>query len=164
MGVYQYSIAYVDSDGNRTSLSEKTPPIPVVRALSEGSRVFPWMKTFGDDPNSESPTSFAPRIRFRITNYLDYDSIEVIRYAYNDGAGVNFTPTATVVGRVSIGDGQIDVVDFIDYVDSDRNIVLSDEEELTQGYLVRRAKGIRYFNNRLELANIGTVEKEDTST
>ena len=164
VGSYQYSIAYVDADGNRTSLSEKTPPIPVVRSLSEGPRVFPWAKTFGDNPNSASPTSFAPKIRFRVTNFLDYDSIEIVRYAYNDGAGVNFTPTATVVGRVDISDGQIDVIDFIDYVDSDREIVLSDEEELTQGYLVRRAKGIRYFNNRLELANIGTIEKEDTST
>lgn len=164
VGNYQYSIAYVDSAGNRTSLSEKTPVIPVVRSLSSGSRVFPWSKTFGDSPNSSSNTSYAPKIRFRVTNYLDYDSIEIVRYSYNNGEGLNFTPTAIVVGRVSISPGQVDIIDFIDFVDSDREIVLSDEEELSQGYLIQRAKGIRYFNNRVELANISTVEKTDEST
>lgn len=163
VGVYEYGIAYVTKSGDRTAISEKTPPIPIVRALSEGTRVFPWVRTYGDTPNSQSNTSFAPRIRFRVTNDLNFDSIEIIRFDYNTGEGINFTPTARVVGRIDISDGEIGIVDFIDPTDSDRNIQLSVEEETQQSYLIETAKGIRYYGNRLVMANIKVVEKVDTS-
>lgn len=164
VGNYQYAIAYVTKSGDRTLFSEKTPVIPVVRALSEGTRSYPYSRTFGDNSNSESNTSYGPRIRFRITNNLNYDSIEVIRFDYNIGAGIDFTPSAKVVGRVDISDGQIDIVDFVDPTDSDREITLSIEEEESQSYLIETAKGIRYYGKRLVLANVKTVEKIDTST
>lgn len=164
VGQYQYAFAYVTASGDRTSFSEKTPPIPVVRAFSEGTRSYPYARTFGSNPDPNSKTSYGPRIRFRITNTLNYDSIEVIRFDYNLGAGLDFTPTAKVVGRVDISNGQIDVVDFVDPVDSDRSIVLSIDEELSQSYLIETAKGIRYYGKRLTLANVKLVEKIDTST
>lgn len=163
VGVYQYAIAYVTKSGDRTAISEKTPTIPVVRALSEGTRIYPWSRTYGDSSNVNSATSFGPKIRFRITNTLNYDSIEVIRFDYNIGEGINFTPVAKVVGRVSIGDGQIDMIDFVDPIDSDRSITLSVEEETQQSYLIDSAKGIKYFGSRLSLANIKVVEKIDSS-
>lgn len=164
VGNYQYAIAYVTKSGDRTLFSEKTPVIPVVRALSEGTRSYPWVRTFGDNSNISSKTSYGPKIRFRVTNTLNYDSIEIIRFDYNIGAGIDFTPSARVVGRIDISDGQIDIVDFIDPVDSDREIVLSVEEEESQSYLIETAKGIRYYGKRLVLANVKTVEKVDTST
>jgi len=164
VGVYQYAIAYVTKSGDRTTISEKTPTIPVVRSQSQGSRSYPGVRTFGDSPNVSSKTSLGPRIRFRITNQLNYDSIEIIRYDYNTGAGINFTPSAKVVGRVDITDGQIDTVDFLDPTDSDREITLSVEEETQQTYLIEKAKGIRYYGKRVVLANVKTVEKIDTST
>jgi hypothetical protein len=164
VGVYQYAIAYVTKSGDRTTISEKTPTIPVVRSLSEGTRSYPGVRTYGDSPDENSKTSYGPRIRFRVTNKLNYDSIEIIRYDYNIGAGINFTPSARVVGRIDISDGQIDVVDFVDPVDSDRNILLSVEEETQQTYLIDTAKGIRYYGQRVVLGNVKLVEKEDTST
>jgi len=164
VGVYQYGIAYVTKSGDRTSISEKTPTIPVVRSQSSGTRAYPGVRTFGDSPNSQSKTSYGPRIRFRVTNDLNYDSIEIIRFDYNTGQGVNFTPTGKVVGRIDISDGQLDIVDFIDPVDSDREIQLSIEEETQQSYLIESAKGIKYYGQRVVLANVKLVDKEDTST
>lgn len=163
VGNYIYKIAYVTKSGDRTSMSEGTPPIPVVRALSEGTRSYPWCRTFGDSPDISSKTSYGPRIRFRVTNTLNYDSIEIIRFDYNIGAGIDFTPIAKVVGRIDISDGQIDVVDFVDPTDSDRAIPLSVEEETSQAYLIDTAKGIRYYGKRLVLANVKLVEKTDES-
>ena len=164
VGSYQYAIAYVTKSGDRTNISEKTPPIPVLRQVSEGSRVFPWVKTFGDESDINSNTSYGPRIRFRITNILNFDSIEIIRYDYNTGSGIDFVPNAKVVGRIDIADGQIGTIDFVDPVDSDREITLSFEEETQQTYLIDSAKGIRYFGTRLTLANVKLVDTTDTST
>ena len=164
VGNYQYAISYVTKSGDRTSFSEKTPVIPVVRSLSQGTRSYPWSRTFGDNSAVNSKTSYGPRIRFRVTNTLNYDSIEIIRFDYNIGAGIDFTPSARVVGRIDISDGKIDVIDFVDPVDSDRNILLSVEEEESQSYLIETAKGIRYYGKRLVLANVKVVEKTDTST
>lgn len=163
-GVYMYAIVYVTKSGDRTSMSEKTPPIPVVRRLSEGTRSYPWVRTAGDAPNVNSRTSYGPKIRFRVTNTMNYDSIEILRFDYNTGAGIDFTPQARVVGRVDISDGQIDVVDFVDPTDSDRNILLSVEEELSESYLIDSAKGIRYYGSRLTIANVKLVDKTDNST
>ena len=163
VGSYQYAIAYVTKSGDRTAISEKTPTIPVVRNVSKDSDVYPWVKTYGDSSDVNSKTSYGPKIRFRVTNTLNYDSIEIIRFDYNIGAGINFTPNAKVVGRVDIGDGQIDYVDFVDPVDSDRDITLSIEEETQQSYLIDSAKAIRYYGTRLTIANVKVVEKIDNS-
>ena len=75
VGSYQYAIAYVTKSGDRTNISEKTPTIPVVRSQSEGSLIYPYVRTFGDSSNVASLTSYGPKIRFRINNTLNNDSI-----------------------------------------------------------------------------------------
>jgi len=160
IGTYEYKIRYVSEEGDRTNQSEATPPIPVVRNLSESSLQYPYSKTYGDDPNPESNTSFGIRLRFRVTNIFNYDFIEIIRIAHNEGAGIEFTPQEVIVAKIDIDDGEISVREFLDPVESNTQDVIPDDEATRQVSFIESAKTLRYFDRRLVTMNVKLASRQ----
>jgi len=162
VGIYDYSFRYVTSAGDRTNWSVSTPLIPVVQTNSSESSQYPGSKTFGGGPNPEFSTGFGIAIRFRVTNLHNYDYIEIKRTAYNQGAGLGFTPTSEVISKIDIARGEVSVRDFVDPSDSniDPPISVSDATENQQLAYVDGAKTMRFINKRLSLMNVRLASKE----
>lgn len=164
VGHYQYQMRYTSEAGDRTNWCHPTPMIPVMQSLSSESREYPWIKTFGGPPAPSSLTALAPRLRFRVTNLYNYDYIEIKRIAYNQGAGIDFTPNGVVVAKIDIYPGEISVKEYIDPQESNTNIALSATDETQELVEVERAKAIRYFDRRLTLMNVKLASKESNLT
>ena len=164
VGHYQYQMRYSNEEGDRTQWSHPTPMIPIMQSLSEQSDQYPWTKTYGGPPNPSSKTSFAPRLRFRVTNLYGYDYIEVKRIPYNSGAGKDFTPNGTIVARIDIAPGEISVRDYIDPAESNTEIELSNEAETQELAHVDHCKDLRYFDRRLTLMNVTLASREANLT
>lgn len=164
VGHYQYQMRYTSAQGDRTNWSHPTPMIPVMQSLSSSSREYPWVKTYGGPPAPQSLTALAPRLRFRVTNIYNYDYIEIKRIAYNNGAGIEFTPNGVVVAKIDIFPGEISVKDYIDPQESNTDIALSATDETQELVEVERAKAIRYFDRRLTLMNVKLASKESNLT
>ena len=160
VGMYRYEMRYVSEDGDRTNWSQSTPPIPVPQNLSERSAQYPYVKTYGDEPNPESSTRYGIRLRFRVTNEFNYDFIEIKRVAFNEGAGIGFTPQQTVIAKIDIDEGEISVREFIDPAESNTLEVIPDDEDTRQIAFVESAKAIRYFDKRTNLSNVKLASKE----
>ncbi len=160
VGHYQYQMRYSSDQGDRTGWSHATPMIPIGQSLSSSSREYPWIKTFGGPPNPSSVTSFAPRLRFRVTNIYNYNYIEIKRISYNAGAGIEFTPNGVIVAKIDVFPGEISVREYIDPSESNTNIALSAEDETRELIEVERAKSLRYFDRRLVLMNVKLASKE----
>lgn len=160
VGQYQYQIRYSSEDGDRTKWSHPTPMIPVMQALSTESDMFPWIKTYGSGPNPSSVTSFAPKLKFRVTNLYNYDFIEIKCIPYNAGAGIEFAPNGTIVAKISIEPGEISVREYIDPSESNVNIPISAENDTEELAQVETAGSLRYFDKRLVLFNVKLVSKE----
>ena len=159
VGHYQYSMRYASKEGDRTNWSQATPMIPIVQSLSSESEQYPWVKTYGGPPAPSSKTSFAPKIRFRVTNIYNYDYIEIRRVEYNAGAGIEFTPNGKIVAKIDIANQEISVRDYIDPAESNTDIALSAEDESQELVEVETAKAIRYFDRRLVLMNVKLASK-----
>jgi hypothetical protein len=153
VGQYSYALRYVNAAGDRTNLSPSTPLIPVVQANGQASPEYPGTKTRGDSANVSVVTSFGIELKFRITNELDYDSIEIIRYAWNAGTQLGFTPDPKIIGRVDVSGIKIGVHTFIDPVNSNIEETIPEDELTNQLLFIERAKAIRYFDKRLVLMN-----------
>lgn len=164
VGEYQYSIRYSNSLGDRTNWTLSTPPIPVVQNLNSSSDIHPYVQTYGGQPDLLNKTRYAIKLRFRVTNILNYEFIEIKRTAFNAGAGIGFTPNSVLIAKVGISDGEISVRDFLDPVQATDNTVLSSEEETNQISYIESAKTLRYFDKRLTLMNIKTASKESNLT
>lgn len=160
VGHYQYAIRYASEDGDRTNWSQTTPMIPVVQSLSSESEQYPWVKTYGGAPAPSSKTSFAPKLRFRVTNIYNYDYIEIKRIEYNAGAGIEFTPNGKIVARIDIGNKEISVRDYIDPSESNVDEALSFADETQELVEVERVKAIRYHDKRLVLMNVKVASKQ----
>ena len=164
VGQEQYQIRYSSKQGDRTNWSHPTPLIPIMQSLSSSSDQFPYVRTFGSAPNPASVTSFAPKIRFRVTNLYDYDYIEIKRTSYNQGAGINYTSNGTVVARIDISPGEISVREYIDPSESNVNIVLSAQDESRELAHVDSAGSVRFFDRRLNLSDVKLASKESALT
>lgn len=164
VGQDQYQIRYSSQTGDRTNWSHPTPLIPIMESLSSDSDQFPYVKTFGAAPNPLSLTSFAPKIRFRVTNLYDYDYIEIKRTSYSQGAGINYTSNGFVVARIDISPGEISVREYIDPSESNVNIALSAQDEARELAHVDSAGSVRFFDRRLNLSNIKLASKESDLT
>ncbi len=160
VGQYSYSLRYSSDEGDRTNWSVDTPLIPIMEGLSSDSLQYPWSKTYGGPPNPSSVTSFAPKLRFRVSNLYDYGFIEIRRTSYNTGAGINFVPQGVIVAKISIDKGEISVREYIDPADSNANIIISDEEANRQLAEIESAKAIHYFDRRTVLMNVKLASKE----
>jgi len=161
IGSYIYSLRYVTVDGDRTDWTPATPPIPVLNNVStEGSQPYPYVKTFGADPNPSVKTNYGIKIRFRVNNPSNFDFIEIRRQSYNLGLSNVLTPNSVLVAKIDISDGEISVREFIDPKDSNVNDAISEEDEVNKLASIKRAKGIRYHDKRLVLMNIEFESKE----
>lgn len=159
VGQYDYQMRYVTEAGDRTNWSHPTPLIPVMEALSTESKDHPWVKTYGGPPAPSSVTSFAPHLRFRVTNLYNYDFIEIKRREWNAGAGINFVPIGKVVAKISISPQEISVRDYIDPSESNTNVVTSENDETQQLVEILKAKTVRYFDKRLVFMNFETASR-----
>jgi hypothetical protein len=164
VGQYSYAIRYVNTDGDRTNLSPSTPLIPVVQADGLASAEYPGTKTRGSEPNVSSASAFGIELKFRVTNTLEYDSIEVIRYAWNAGTQLDFSPNPMIVGRLDISGTTIGVETFADPRDSNIQETVPEDEFTNQLMFIERAKAIRYFDKRLVLMNYSLAEREFNPT
>lgn len=159
VGQYQYQMQYANDEGDVTNWSFASDIIPVVESLSQQSDVYPYAKTYGGQPDPTSPTGYAIHLRFRVTNIYNYTYINIKRIAYNQGAGINFTPNGVIVAKIQIAPGEISVRDYYDPNQSNTLITLSEQQESQIISEIDSAKSIRYFNRRLVLMNIKVKSK-----
>lgn len=156
VGNYQYRLRLTTRAGDRTNLSVPTPMIPVVENMSSASAQYPYSKTYSRQSSPNFNTRYGIKIRFRVTNFFGFDFVEVVRVAWNQGAGIGFNPTPVVVARIDVTPNQVSVQEFIDPGDQniDPPISISDAELNQQTVYIKGAKAPRYFDRRLMLGNL----------
>jgi hypothetical protein len=150
VGMYSYSFRYVTNDGDRTAWTNVTPTIPVPVNINADSPQYPYVKTYGAFPNTQSKYGIV--LNFRAQNDLNFDYIEIKRYSYNTGVPVGFTPNAELIGTLPLVDGENTIRYILDIGAVGEPI--TDEEDTTTFAPIKAAKTIRYFENRLYLMNI----------
>jgi len=162
VGSYSYSYRLVDDAGERTGFSPITELVPVVRNNSNQFQPqFPHSRTFSSVPDVTSSTIYGNHIKLRYDNPNGFSFLELRRDSWNAGAAVGVPPVSEVISSIPISLG-MNVLDILDraeasYADSE----ILDLEEQTNTYSsVRRAKSVRYFNERLYLMNIGYDSKD----
>lgn len=155
-GTYQYRIRYVSQSGERTRMSIATPPIPVPSRSTALSNQYPRVMTHGDVVDT---LGFRIKLRFRVTNTRDFDTIEIIRSAYNIEAGISSITSTNIIARLEIGPQEISIIDFIDDATEPLEAI-TEEEETDVMKTIARAKAIRYFNQRLFLMNVEFESRE----
>jgi len=155
----QYSMRYVNADGDFTNWGPSTPAIPVVQSLSESSTQFPGVKTYGSAADLANVTSYGINLKFRVTNINDYDFIEIRRIQYNTEAGPDFVPQGFIVAKIPVQPGEVSVQEFLDPRDANVEEILADNEEAGELGVIEKAKTIRYYDKRVEVANFETPSK-----
>jgi len=150
VGQYCYTFRYVDNNGNHTNWLPTTPTIPVPLNLDYRSNQYPGIKTYGADAATQGGLGVV--LQFRVQNDVGYKYVEILRYAYNQGAAVGFTPTGFIIGRVAVADGEIGIKTIVD-IGAIGEAITDDEAGIMLG-TIKSAKSIRYFNNVLTLHNV----------
>jgi hypothetical protein len=163
-GSYQYTFRYVTADGDRTRMAPITPTIPVPRVFSATSTAYPYSRTFGTDIGEDTGNGI--HLRFRITNTLDYDYVEIIRIPFNAGEALNFSPAPEIIGVFDIPNNtELMVVNILDYGPDPESIEPMEEDEITNLMAgVQAAKSLRYFGRRLELFNVTYASRDTLNT
>ena len=157
-GSYQYSMRFLNAAGDLTLFSENTPLIPVPFARSSALGTFPGIKTYG---TSQTTSPFGIHIRFRVANLLDFDTIEVKRTAWVNGAALGTPGLEEVIAKVIITPGEFSIVDFYDHGNSFL-FPATPEEVVDTLSSIEAAKAIRYYNSRLFLMNIKYASRDTT--
>lgn len=162
VGSYSYSYRLVDEAGERTGFSPITELVPVVRNNSNQFQPqFPHSRTFSSVPDVTSSTIYGNHIKLRYDNPNGFSFMELRRDSWNAGAAVGVPPVSEIISSIpiSLGMNVLDVLDRAEASYADSEIL--DLEEQTNTYSsVRRAKSVRYFNERLYLMNIGYDSKD----
>ncbi len=162
VGSYSYSYRMVDAQGERTNFSPITELIPVVRKNSSATlNSYPHQQTFSSEPDITSTTIYGNHVRFRYENYTDFVSIEVRRDSWYAGDPLTNPPVSEIIATIPINAG-MDVLDVFDRAEANfiGAITLTLEEQSSQLSPVRRAKAVRYFNQKLYLMNIGYQSRD----
>lgn len=162
VGSYSYSYRMVDAQGERTNFSPITELIPVVRKNSSATlNSYPHQQTFSSDPNISSTTIYGNHIRFRYENNIEFVSIEVRRDSWYAGDPLTDPPVSQIIATIPVNDG-MNVLNVFDRAEANFEgaIELTLEEQSTNSSIIRRAKSIRYFNQKLYLMNIGYQSKD----
>lgn len=150
-GSYQYSIRYINAAGDTALFSENTPLIPVPKGLSSASIAYPGSKTFGGVKGALTP--YGIHIRFRVSNLLDFDQIEIKRTSFATGAAIGTLGIEEIVAQIDISSQEFSIIDFYDNDNTSVNVV-TPEEVVDSMSSIEAAKAIRYYNSRLFLMNI----------
>lgn len=161
VGTYAYAVRFIDSEGNRTEISEFTPTIPIYKNISKNTDIHPWAYTYGFDTASE--TEYGLSISVRGNETKGFKSCEVIRVAWNSGDPVllDSKPTAFIVARFDLEEDSIRSYNVLDR-SMDTIEAISDEEATLITTSISRAKAVRFFNNRLYFMNVSTDGKDVT--
>lgn len=158
VGLYQYSIRYSTTAGDRTQFSVATPLIPIVSNESSASVQYPFIKTVGADPAPLSATNFGIKIRFRVANLNDFDFIEIRRTKFTAGTAIGVLPVVEILdipaSVANLINGEIAVREFTDGDPVTVKETVTDDEDTLVMNSIKRAKALRYFNNRLYLMNV----------
>jgi hypothetical protein len=166
VGSYSYSYRMVDAQGERTAFSPITELIPVVRKNSSATLYsYPHQQTFSSNPDTSSTTIYGNHIRFRYENYVGFVSMEVRRDSWYAGDPIDNPPVSEIIATIPVNDG-MDILNFFDRAEANfvGAITLTLEEQSTNMSTVRRAKSIRYFNQKLYLMNISYQSKDISGT
>lgn len=160
IGEYSYAVRYVNSEGDRTNLSPSTPLIPVVQSLGVASDQYPYTKTRGGESNTSVVTAYGIELRIRVTNLVEYDSLEVVRFAWNSGTQLGYTPDPQIVARLDVSNTRIGIITFTDPLESNIQESIPEDELTNQLLFIERAKAIRYFDKRLVLMNYSVADRD----
>jgi hypothetical protein len=166
VGSYSYSYRMVDAQGERTAFSPITELIPVVRKNSSATLYsYPHQQTFSSEPDVTSTTIYGNHIRFRYENNVGFVSIEVRRDSWYAGDPLGNPPVSEIIATIPINAG-MDVLNVFDRAEASfaGATILTLEEQSSNMSTVRRAKSIRYFNQKLYLMNIGYQSKDISGT
>lgn len=165
-GQYAYCFNYVDSSGNQTNCSPQTPLIFVPANIDNSTSQTPWqnLKTIGSDANPTNVTAYGVSMWLRINNYLNYSYIQIIRIPYNEGQPIGFAPQPLIVKTIPLSDGEFQIINYVDSVqNASQNLTNATIAGSNVLSVIRRAKAIRYFYNRVILGNIGYQDRNITS-
>lgn len=157
IGSYSYSYRLVSEDGERTPFSPITELVQVVRKNSSNfGPQYPYSSVHGDAANVLSSTDYGNHIRVKYENEFGFVSIELRRDSWFAEDPYGVPPVSEIISTIPIGSG-LGVLDIFDRAEAqyvDAEVITVDEQEVTYGS-IKRAKSIRYFNERLYLMNIG---------
>ncbi len=162
VGSYSYSYRLVDEQGERTAFSPITELIPVVRVNSNQTLdSYPHQRTFSSDPNISSSTSYGNHIRIRYQNDVNLRFLELRRDSWYAGDAINIPPVSEIIASIPINEG-MNVLNVLDRAEAgfEGAQTLTFQDQSNTYSSIRRAKSIRYFNERLYLMNIGYNSKD----
>ena len=161
VGSYSYCYRLVTADGERTTFSPITELIPVVRNVSSSHHTYPYRRTFSSKADITSPTSYGNHIRIKYLNESGFTFLEVRRDGWFGETPIGTAPTSEIIGSIPVTAG-VNIVNLLDKAEPgySGSTILTLEELSNEYSSIKRAKGIRYFNERLYLMNIGYEPKD----
>ena len=161
VGSYSYSYRMVTASGERSSFSPITELIPVVRNVSQGSNTHPYHNTFSSKADVTNSSKYGNHIRVRYSNGGDFTYLEVRRDGWFGETPIGTAPTSEIIGSVPVITGT-NVLNILDKAEPgySGSEILTLEDTTGEYSSIKRAKGIRYFNERLYLMNIGYEAKD----
>jgi hypothetical protein len=162
VGSYSYSYRLVTGEGDRTPFSPITELIPVLRRnTSSFDPYYPYSHSHGDFANVASSTNYGNHIRIKYENYADFSFLELRRDSWYSDSAYGVPPVSEIIGSINIGSG-LGILNIFDKAEANFiDAEILDLQEQTDTYSsIRRAKSVRYFNERLYLMNIGYNAKD----
>ena len=157
IGSYSYSYRLVSSDGERTPFAPITELIQVVRKNgSDFDPQYPYSSVHGDTANIASSTNYGNHIRIKYQNDFGFVSLEIRRDSWYAEDPYGVPPVSEIIANqpIGVGLGILNVFDRAEAQYVDAEVLTLDEQSGTYSS-IKRAKSIRYFNERLYLMNIG---------
>jgi hypothetical protein len=162
VGSYSYSYRLVTAEGERTPFSPITELIPVARRkTSQFGPQYPYSHTHGDFANITSSTNYGNHIRIKCENTDAFTFLEVRRDCWYSDSAYGVPPVSEIIGSVAIANG-LNVLNIFDKAEANfpGSEILDLAEQTDTFSSIRRAKSVRYFNERLYLMNIGYNSKD----
>jgi hypothetical protein len=136
--------------------------IPVLRRnTSSFDPYYPYSHSHGDFANVASSTNYGNHIRIKYENDADFSFLELRRDSWYSDSAYGVPPVSEIIGSINIGAG-LGVLNIFDKAEANFiDAEVLDLQEQTDTYSsIRRAKSVRYFNERLYLMNIGYNAKD----
>lgn len=151
-GQIWYTSRLVNSNGDRTPEGPPLGPVMIPSFSGTGwdnsGRPWPVADVAGMAPTElGAPTGFGAELSIRANNKANFESLEILRYSYNQDGGVDAVPVIEVALRIPLVPGENTVYDLVDRGDV-LDQIPSDEEAL-QVFFVKEANSVRYINYRL---------------
>lgn len=165
-GQVRYAIRYTFGTGDKTNIGLWTPliPIPFNSELTTPQTPYPGGRSTGSDPLPiPLGTRYATVLNYRIDNYNNFTSIEIIRQAYTDGAGLVGAGEVRIVGRFNLAAQQwTPVATFQDPQDSNVFELVPPDEVPIETLEFTKPWTSEYSASRLEYGNVQLASQVPT--